>query len=626
MMPSFLPAASPRLRAVLACGLVAALTGLSGCGGDTAPFSPLSLTIAHINDHHSTLEPFPDQQLTIDGVATRMELGGMARMAQAFKGYAGRDNVLKLHAGDAITGTSYFTFFKGEADARMMNEICFDAMALGNHEFDEGDAGLKTFLDYLRAGSCGTAVLSANVVPAPGTPLAAGGATPYVRPFIVRRVRGIDVAIVGVTVRQKTVDSSRPLSTTRFDDEVDAVQRTIDGLVAQGIRHIVVLSHQGYAADRAMAARLTEVDAIIGGDSHSLLGDFASLGRTAEGAYPTLATNRGGSTVCIGQAWEYAKAIGEMNIQFDGRGNVASCAGRASLLVGGTFKRAGTGGSFVAVDEPTRQAIVASLSANPAVRVLDADSAAAATLSSFASQVAAKRAQIVGTVAQPLCLARVPGEATNRSATTPGCENANLVARGSDVSQVVAEAFLAGSRRADIAIQNAGGVRIPLPARAISFDDAIQVLPFSNVLVELTMTGEQIRNMLEDALANHLDRGGSTGSHPYAAGLRWDLDMSRPRGARVTALEQRNRATGVWAPLDPARSYVVVTNDFIASGQDGYTTFGQIWTMGAYVNTYLLYSQTFIDYLSARGTVGRPARAEYSHKSVVTAAGVRLVD
>jgi len=613
-----------RVRAILLGGLVVASVGLAGCGGDTAPFAPLSLTIAHINDHHSNLDPFADQQFTVDGVATRMELGGMARVARAFKAYAGRDDVLKLHAGDAITGTSYFTFFKGEADARMMNEICFDAMALGNHEFDEADAGLKTFLDNLRTGNCGTAVLSANVVPAPGTPLAGGGATPYVRPFVLKRIRGIDVAIIGVTVRQKTVESSRPLASTRFDDEVESVQRTIDGLVAQGVRHIVVLSHQGYAADRAMAARLTEVDAIIGGDSHSLLGNFTSLGSTSEGAYPTLATNRSGSTVCIGQAWEYAKAMGEMTVQFDGRGNVASCGGRASLLVGGTFKRAAAGGAFVAVDEPTRQAIVASLSANPAVRLLDPDPAAVATLAGFSSQVAAKRAQIVGTVSQSLCLARVPGEATNRSATTPGCETANLVARGSDVSQVVAEAFLAASRRADLSIQNAGGVRIPLPARAISFDDAIQVLPFSNVLVELTMTGEQIRNVLEDALANHLDRGGSSGSHPYAAGLRWDLDMSRPRGSRVSALEQRNRATGVWTPLDPARSYVVVTNDFIASGQDGYSTFGQIWNTGAYVNTYLLYSQTFIDYLTARGTVGRPARADYAHKSVVTTTGVRL--
>lgn len=82
------------------------------------------------------------------------------------------DNVLKLHAGDAITGTLYFTSFGGKADAELMNLACFDAFALGNHEFDRGDSGLKLFLDDLSNDSCNTPVLAANVKPAVGTPLA----------------------------------------------------------------------------------------------------------------------------------------------------------------------------------------------------------------------------------------------------------------------------------------------------------------------------------------------------------------------------------------------------------------------------------------------------------------------
>ncbi|NDC04247.1 MAG: bifunctional metallophosphatase/5'-nucleotidase, partial [Betaproteobacteria bacterium] len=173
--------------------VVVSVAVLGGCGVDDYVYPQLDLTIAHINDHHSNLDPIADQEFTVDGVKTRVQLGGMAQMAQAFTAYGGRDNVLKLHAGDAITGTSYFTFFRGEADAKMMNAICFDAFALGNHEFDESDAGLKFFLDALAQGSCGTAVLSSNVRPKIGTALAPVSTTDYFRPSMVRVIRGVKV-------------------------------------------------------------------------------------------------------------------------------------------------------------------------------------------------------------------------------------------------------------------------------------------------------------------------------------------------------------------------------------------------------------------------------------------------
>ena len=120
------------------------------------------------------------------------------------------------------------------------------------------------------------------------------------------------------------------------------------------------------------------------------------------------------------------------------------------------------------------------------------------------------------------------------------------------------------------------------------------------------------------------DAAQSTGSHPYAAGLRWSLDMSQPRGARFSNVQVRNRVTGAWGLIEPMRNYTVVTNDFIASGRDGYTTFGSVFQTGNYVNNYLLYTQTFVDYVIARGTVNRPAAADYSHQSVITASGLTL--
>ena len=210
------------------------------------------MTVAHNNDHHSQLDAFAATTLTLAGTATQVDLGGFARVTTAFQRYANRNDVIKLHAGDAVTGTLYYTLFKGQADAALMNTVCFDAFELGNHEFDDGDAGLKVFLDHLRSGGCQTPVLAANVTPQAGTPLASG----YLQPYTIKTVNGVKVAIIGIDIKGKTTNSSRPLATTAFADEVQTAQRQIDTLKQQGIRHFVLLTHQGYAADQAMGAAL----------------------------------------------------------------------------------------------------------------------------------------------------------------------------------------------------------------------------------------------------------------------------------------------------------------------------------------------------------------------------------
>ncbi len=603
---------------------------LAACGSDDSDtasspsYAPIEIHIAHINDHHSQLEPFTGVELTLDGQATQVELGGFARLTTLFKQQtASQRNLLKLHAGDAVTGTLYYTFFKGEADAAMMNTVCFDAFELGNHEFDDGDAALATFLSQLSTPTCQTPVLAANVVPAAGTPLVVSG-TSMIRPYVIKTYDGVKVGIVGIDIAGKTTNSSRPLSTTQFLDETATAQKYIDELKAQGIRHIVLMTHQGYEADQKLAAAVTDVDVIIGGDSHTLLGDFTSMGLSSSGAYPTVLKNKDGDTVCIGQAWEYSKVLGQMHVKFNDRGAVEACSGQASLVIGDSFKRKDSAGTYAAVDAATQTALVNKLASEARVQVTTPDASAAAILASYTAKVTAEKAKTIGAASEALCLVRVPGESTNRSAGTAGCESANTLARGSDAAQVVAEAFLAASKRAHFALQNAGGVRIPVPAGTLSMNTAFTLLPFTNVLVELELTGAQMVAALEDAVSNHLDNAQSNGSHPYAAGLRWDLDLSQAKGRRFSNVQVKDRSTGAWSAIDPAKTYVLVTNDFAAAGKDGYTTLGTVYNTGAYVNTYLLYTQTFADHVIARGTIARPVRADYSHQKVVTAAGATL--
>ena len=613
------------LTLLATCVSLAACNSGSDDDDEQVGTDPLVLNIAHINDHHSNLEPFAGTVMEFNGQQTMVELGGFPRITRLFaEAEAQTPNLLKLHAGDAITGTLYYTFYQGEADADLMNTVCFDAFALGNHEFDGGDEGLVTFLDYLNSGACDTPVLAANVKPEIGTPLAPSAQDDYIKPYVIKEVDGVRVGIVGIDITGKTQNSSRPLPTTVFENEVTAAQNAIDELQADNVEHIVLLTHQGYENDKAMAAQLSGVDVIIGGDSHTLLGDFQSVGFSSAGPYPTVTSNRDGDTVCIGQAWEYSKVFGRMTVNFEADGSVASCEGQASLVIGDSFSRTVDGTEVVLSGTETTE-LLAKLDTMPEIVVVQPDPQAQAILEQYKGQIDDKKAEQIGTALDSFCLVRVPGEATNRSAGTPGCEDANQLARGSDAAQLVAEAFLDASLRADFALQNAGGVRVPMPAGEITFNTAAIMLPFTNVLVELDITGAEVVAALEDAVANHLDDIGSDGSQPYAAGLRWDLDMSQARGNRFSNVQVRSEE-GSWTAIDPAQTYVMVTNDFIAEGRDGYDTLGLVTADGRNVNTFLLYTQSLVDYFSKMGTVGLPLRSDYSHQQVIDPDGNLLRD
>lgn len=572
------------------------------------------LTILHINDHHSHLQADTGMDLTLAGERTRVRSGGFPALAAKFKALESQsDTVLKLHAGDAITGDLYYTLFKGSADAALMNEICFDAFALGNHEFDDGDAGLAAFLDELGKGDCNTAVLAANVKPEVGvSALAKSTAADYIKPRHIFTRGDMTIGVIGIDIAKKTKQSSSPDETTLFTDELTTAQAEINALTQQGINHIILLTHYQYENDLALAKSLTGVDAIIGGDSHSLLGDFSDLGQNAEGPYPTIVTGAAGQMVCVAQAWQYAQIAGELRVRFDDKGAVTSCSGTPHMMLADSFKRKNADGKRVELDGEARAAVMTAVTAHPNLSVVMEDADAADLLARFSGQVDALKAETIGVIATPLCLERIPGQGKSKM-----CDVADTAKNGSDIANLVAHAFRDMSKIGDIAIQNGGGVRTDVEAGDFTIGDAYNLLPFANTLVELTMTGAEIHHVLEDALDYALTPDGSTGAYPYAAGLRWSIDTRRPKGERFANIQIKGPADASWSPLDKNRSYKVITNNYIAGGRDGYLSFKNVANDGRMVDTYLDYAQSFVNYVRAKGTVDKLPLSEYSTQSFI---------
>lgn len=121
-------------------------------------------------------------------------------------------------------------------------------------------------------------------------------------------------------------------------------------------------------------------------------------------------------------------------------------------------------------------------------------------------------------------------------------------------------------------------------------------------MVNLIMTGQQIHNVLEDAIDFYLDPSGSWGAYPRASGLRYDVNEAAVKGRRVTNLEVNVKLAGSFVPIDMSSNYTVVTNNFIATPRDGYYEFGEI-PEELVVDSFVEYAQSFIEYAESVGTL-----------------------
>jgi 5'-nucleotidase / UDP-sugar diphosphatase len=191
---------------------------------------------------------------------------------------------------------------------------------------------------------------------------------------------------------------------------------------------------------------------------------------------------------------------------------------------------------------------------------------------------------------------------------------------GSYAAFVVSQAFRDTNPAIDVAIQNAGGVRTQFLSGAFTVGDAIAALPFSNTIVMLDMSGASIVKVLNQA-AHYALNTGSTGAFPYAAGLRYDVDLGGAEDAVILNVEVQDRATGAWGPIDPERVYTVATNSFTALGRDNYLEFAAVREANpaGFEDTYINYFLPLKQYIQRLpGGVLPPIDvAEYPLKSVM---------
>lgn len=248
------------------------------------------VTIMYTNDTHARIDPIPSNAVEHAG------LGGVARRATLIN-HIRKDspNNLLFDAGDVFQGTPWFNVFGGEKDFRLMSKMGYDAMCLGNHEFDNG---LDGFAEVAPAAKF--PILCANYR-VQNTPMG-----PFVRQFMVRERAGLRVGIFGLGIRLRGLVQPGLYGDIRYANPVAWADRLVEHLrETHRCNYIICLSHLGYhyeedrIDDRKLASQVNGIDLIIGGHTHTFLDQPESI-TTPEGGL-TLVTQAGHSGIRLGR-------------------------------------------------------------------------------------------------------------------------------------------------------------------------------------------------------------------------------------------------------------------------------------------------------------------------------------
>ncbi|MDO5052095.1 MAG: bifunctional UDP-sugar hydrolase/5'-nucleotidase [Pseudoclavibacter sp.] len=487
----------------------------------------------------------------------------------------GPDRTLLVSSGDLVGATIFESSIAGDQPSIDFARLAgVDVYTLGNHEFDRGAADAIERIAPATAGPD----LAANVTRADGS-----------HPFdthTILTVDGVRVAIIGaVTAETPSLVSPDGVADLRFGDPVEAVNRVAEQLSASGAADVVVASyHEGGPASeqeanlsveafRAMTERTSpEVDVILNGHTH------------VPYAYE-LPSGAGGGSRPVVQAAAYAGSIAQVVLTLGPDGEVSADSSIVPRLAA--------------------EAIPERIASSPVlgeVRELVSDAVAQAEVLGRTP---------VGTLAGDITRGKQyePGSLlvdpqtgrTSGGVVTQRDDRAASSALGDVVAQSMLDAANAIGHEADLAVMNPGGLRADLldDDGLVSYREAQQVLPFTNNLSLVTVTGATLREILEQQW--QLDERGQVPSRPYlqlglSDSISYAFDPDRPAGERITGIAVDG------TPVDPAAEYRVVVPSFLAAGGDNFRAFRDAVRVA---DTGLIDLDAFTRWIGERSADGR---------------------
>ena len=448
----------------------------------------------------------------------------------------GNQTTLVVDAGDAFQGLPISNSTKGEARAKILNEMGYDAMAVGNHEFDFGLDEAKKYKEILNFP-----LLSSNTY--------VNGARLFEAATIVDKnkdVEGDEFVVIGVTTPE-TATKTHPKNVkgVTFTEPIAEVSKVIEEIQAKALaegkdyKHYVVLAHLGVDTTTPVEWRGSTLAEALS-KNPLLKGKRVTV---IDGHSHTVESTTYGDNVTYNQTGSYLHNVGK--ITYKSR----QLLGNPSLIAAADAKK---------------------LEANPKIEKLVKD---------IKQKYDAENAI----------------EVVSNSPVELNGDRENVRVRETNLGNVVADSLYqygqtGFSHPTDIAVTNGGGLRETIAKdKPITKGNVIAVLPFGNTISQIQVTGQQVFEMFEKSLGSILqvDKAGKTvldengqpllepsGGFLQISGAKVYYDTNLAAGKRVLAIQVKNRATGLYEKLDLEKVYYLATNDFLAAGGDGYTMLG----------------------------------------------------
>lgn len=542
-------AAMTLVLCLAACDPVHMYKGDMAATASAAKTEPLTVTLLHMNDFHSQLDPLYPPKEPQQGSAARLKT-----LIDSIRKEKRAENTLLLFGGDAFQGTMFYNTWKGSAEVMTLNRLGFDAVCMGNHEFDSGAAQLS------RAITGGPITIGGHIYPTEAakflvlsTNIDASG-EPVLDAATVKRgiieKNGVRYGMLGVTT-DTTANLSSPGDHIKFLDYIASVQAEADALKAEGVDKIFLMSHSGTDVDREMVPFLTGVDVIVGGHDHALFGDPEAIramgleeqAKQVVAPYPSVLKDKDGNTVLLVSAFEKGRWLGNIDITFDEKGLIqdGSWVGNPIFVRGCTYHK-DENGTPVA-DDCSQQ-------------IAEPDAGLQAIIEQYRVPLDSVANEFLG---------ESKVDFRGRHAA-----DAKVHSMGNLAADIILD-YSRGSE-ADAAIVNRGGMRADLSAGAVRYSDINAVLPFDNTVVVVEMTGAELLEAMDSAVS---EAGGkSEGAYPHVSHnmqihyCKTDrCDKALRKGGRITDMEIDGK------DVQNTERYRITTNDFLTDGGDFYTVF-----------------------------------------------------
>lgn len=501
-------------------------------------YGDFDLTVLHTNDVHARVQEMD----RYGGQCTNKDcFGGVARMKTKVQEIRNQfPNTLLLDAGDQFQGTLWFHHFGGNITSTTMNELGYDCMALGNHEFDLKIDGILPFLKDVQFP-----VLSANIDTSKEPSI-----SPFVAKSHVTLVGGQQIGIVGYTTKDTPIISS-PESLI-FNDEVTSVRTEVQKLTSQGMNKIIALGHAGFEVDKRVA-EIADVDIVVGGHTNTFLytGTPPSNDKPV-GEYPHVVQKSGGDQTLVVQDYAFGKYLGFLQVKFDDNGKIITFGGNPILLNSSIPKDTDLKGKidllYSAIEESNQKTI------GRALVTLDGQT----------------------------CRLRE-------------CNLGNAIADGF-VYQNLKDADDINGTRVYISLVNAGSIRASIDRGQIILGKLYEVQPFRNTIDTIQLQGRYLRQALEHSAASY-NESYPDGGFLQVSGLRIKYNINKPVNQRVVEVKVLCADCDIpeYKLLDDNKMYGIILSNFLLTGGDGYSVIKDHAKQGHIVGK--LDTDTLADYM-----------------------------